>query len=42
MSTVGSILFKIFAHYMGIKLLGSYNFDSIKESAFDIVGGKLF
>jgi pyruvate,water dikinase len=41
MSTLGSTLFKVFGHYMGIKLLGSYNFDNIKESAVDVIGEKL-
>ena len=41
MSTLGSSIFKLFLHYVGIKILGSYNFDNIKKSCIDSIGGKL-
>ena len=41
MSTLGSSIFKLFLHYAGIKILGSYNFDDIKKSVIDSIGGKL-
>jgi len=40
LSTLGSSVLKIFIHYLGIKILGSYNFDNIRESAVDVLGGK--
>ena len=42
MSTLGSSIIKKFGHYIGIKILGSYNIDNIKESAVDAFGGKIF
>ena len=41
MSTLGISLMKKFGHFIGIKILGSYNFDNIKESVVDCIGGKL-
>ena len=41
MSTLGTTLFKIFAHNIGIKILGSYNIDNIKKSILDLIGGKM-
>ena len=41
MSTMGTSVFKVFAYYMGIKILGSYNFPNVKESVMDSLGGKL-
>ena len=41
MSTLGGSILKVFAHYIGIKILGSYNFDNIKESIVDALGGKM-
>lgn len=41
MSTLGGSLLKIFAHFIGIKILGSYNFDNIKKSIVDSMGGKM-
>ena len=41
LSNLGATLFKILAHYAGIKILGSYNIDNIKESAIDLIGGKM-
>ena len=41
MSTLGITLFKIFAHNIGIKILGSYNIDNIKKSILDLIGGKM-
>ena len=40
-STLGSSIFKKFAHYIGMKILGSDNFDNIRKSAVDSIGGKL-
>ena len=41
MSTLGGSLLKIFTHFIGIKILGSYNFDNIKKSIVDLMGGKM-
>ena len=41
MSTLGSSVFKIFGHYMGIKMLDSYNITNIREGVVDSLGGKL-
>ena len=41
MSTLGGSLLKIFAHFIGIKILGSYNMDNIKKSIVDSMGGKM-
>ena len=42
MSTLGGSVFKSFAHYLGLKILGSNNADSVKASAIDCIGGKIF
>lgn len=41
MSTMGTSVFKVFSSYLGLKILGSYNFVNIKESVMDSLGGKL-
>ena len=41
MSTLGTTLFKRFAHFFGIKILGSYNIDNAKKSIIDCIGGKM-
>ena len=41
MSTLGADLIKRFGHFVGMKILGSYNFDNIKTSVVDGIGGKL-
>lgn len=41
MSTLGTTLFKIFAHNIGIKILGSYNIDNLKQGIVDCIGGKM-
>ena len=40
-STLGVSVFKVFAHYMGMKIMGSYNLDNIKYGPVDGIGGKL-
>ena len=40
-STLGADLIKRFGHFVGMKILGSYNFDNIKTSVVDGIGGKL-
>ena len=40
-STLGNSIFKTFAHYMGIKIMGSYNLDNIKDGPIDGIGGKI-
>jgi pyruvate,water dikinase len=34
-------IFKKFAHFIGLKILGSDNFDNLRNSAVDSIGGKL-
>ena len=41
LSTLGASIFKIFGHYLGMKILGSDNFDNIRKSVVDSIGGKL-
>ena len=41
MSTLGASVFKIFGHYMGIKMLDSYNMMNLREGIVDSLGGKL-
>ena len=41
MSIMTSSIFKKFAHYVGLKILGSDNLDNAKKSVVDSVGGKL-
>jgi len=41
MSTLGADLIKRFFHFVGIKILGSYNLDNVKTSVMDCIGGKL-
>jgi pyruvate,water dikinase len=41
MSTMGASIIKKLGHYFGIKILGSYNLDNIKEGIVDGLGGKL-
>ena len=41
MSTLGASVFKIFGHYMGIKMLDSYNIMNLREGIVDSLGGKL-
>ena len=41
LSTLGITTFRVFGKYMGIKILGSYNFMNPKQSAVDGLGGKL-
>ena len=41
MSTLGADVFKHFIHYVGMKILGSYNLDNFKESVMDSSGGKM-
>ena len=41
MSIMTASIFKKFAHYVGLKILGSDNLDNAKKSVVDSVGGKL-
>ena len=41
LSTLGVTTFRVFGKYMGIKILGSYNFMNPKQSVVDGIGGKL-
>ena len=41
MTTLGADAFKILEHYGGVKIFGSYNFDDVKKSGFDALGGKM-
>ena len=41
MSTMSASIIKKLGHYFGIKILGSYNLDNIKEGIVDGLGGKL-
>ena len=41
MSTMTTSIFKKFAHFIGMKILGSNNLDNVKESILDCLGGKL-
>ena len=41
LTTMTTSIFKKFAHYVGIKILGSYNLDDAKNSIIDCFGGKL-
>ena len=41
MSTMGTDIFKFFAHYVGNKVLGSNNLDNFKGSIIDSSGGKM-
>ena len=41
MSNLGISSFKVLVHYLGMKILGSYNLDDIKNSVVDCKGGKL-
>ena len=41
LSTLGISIFRIFGNYMGMKILGSYNFMNLKKSAFECLGGKM-
>jgi hypothetical protein len=41
MSTMTSSIFKKFAHFIGMKILGCNNLDNVKESILDCLGGKL-
>ena len=40
-STLGITAFRVFARYMGIKILGSYNLMNPKKSVVDALGGKM-
>ena len=40
-STMSTSIIKKLGHYFGIKILGSYNLDNIKEGIVDGLGGKL-
>ena len=40
-STLGITTFRVFARYMGIKILGSYNLMNPKKSVVDALGGKM-
>jgi len=40
-STLGITAFRVFAKYMGIKILGSYNLLNPKKSVVDALGGKM-
>ena len=40
-SVFGADIIKRFIHFAGIKILGSYNLDNIKESVVDCLGGKV-
>ena len=40
-STLGITTFRVFAKYMGIKILGSYNLLNPKKSVVDALGGKM-
>ena len=41
LSTLGITIFRILGNYMGMKILGSYNFMELKKSAIDFLGGKM-
>ena len=41
LSTLGVTTFRVFGKYMGMKILGSYNFMNPKKSVVDGLGGKL-
>ena len=41
LSTMTTSIFKKFAHFIGMKILGSNNLDNVKESIIDCFGGKL-
>ena len=41
MSVLGADIITRSAHFIGIKILGSYNIDNIKEGALGGFGGKL-
>jgi len=41
LSTLGITTFRVFGKYMGMKILGSYNFMNPKKSVVDGLGGKL-
>ena len=41
LSALGISIFRVLGNYMGIKILGSYNFMNLKKSAFECIGGKM-
>ena len=41
LSPLGISIFRVLGNYMGMKILGSYNFMNLKKSAFECIGGKM-
>ena len=41
LSPLGITVFRVLGKYLGMKILGSYNFMNLKKSAFECIGGKM-